>query len=109
MFGVAIVTYVIRTYIRLRVMKRFLADDYLLLFAVIVLIGVTALAFAAIGHQYDLLTVILHGAEPALLFSVLNEIPVTSKVRGNTPSSVYRRHLPKHRRKKMRHLPCGGL
>lgn len=79
LFGVAIVTYIIRTYIRIRVMQRFLADDYLLLFAVIFLIAATGLAFAAIGQQYDILTILLHGAEPDLIFGVLNEIPTTSK------------------------------
>jgi hypothetical protein len=60
-------------------MKQFLADDYLLLFAVIILIAVTGLAFAVIKHQYDMLTVILHGADPSLLFDVLGEIPEISK------------------------------
>ncbi|MCJ1307077.1 hypothetical protein MMC25_000723 [Agyrium rufum] len=78
LFAAAIIAYGIRTYIRLRVLKRFLADDFLLSFAVICLIAVTALAYTGMQNEYDLLAVILHGADPALLVGLLDRIPQTS-------------------------------
>lgn len=84
----AIVTYAVRTYIRARMLKKFFADDILLLFAVICLVAVTGLGFSSLQHQYDLLAVILHGADPVLLFSVLDDIPRTS-VEENTAATIW--------------------
>ena len=69
-------------------MKKFMTDDYLLFFAVIVLVGATGLAFTSMPHQYDLLAVLLEGADPTLLFSVEDEIPTIAKVE-NAASTLW--------------------
>ena len=79
LFGLAIIIYATRTYIRARIVKQFSTEDVLLLFAVICLCAVTGLAYSSIHNLYDSLAVILHGVESGLLFNLLEEIPKTSK------------------------------
>ncbi|MCJ1324812.1 hypothetical protein MMC10_001474 [Thelotrema lepadinum] len=79
LFGIAITTYAVRTYIRARLMKRFLADDYLLLFAVICLIAGTGLDFANKQHEYDLFVAVLNDPDSVLLLSLLPSIPTIFK------------------------------
>ncbi|MCJ1402777.1 hypothetical protein MMC11_005998 [Xylographa trunciseda] len=79
LFGVAIISYAIRTYIRAIFLKQFSTEDALLLFAVICLVGTTALAYSTMQAQYDSVAVILNGAEGGLIFSLLDELPEIAK------------------------------
>lgn len=80
MFGLAIITYVTRAYIRARILKQFLAEDALLLLAVVCLCGTTALTYKSMQNQYDALAAILHNAGSDALVGLINEIPTTSKL-----------------------------
>ena len=58
-------------------MKRFQIDDYVLLFAVVVLSSITTLHLVILPYYYDLLAVILHGTDPILLSNVINKHVIT--------------------------------
>lgn len=75
MFGLAIITYVIRTYIRTRVLNQFFTEDALLSFAVVCLCTTTALAYTNMQNQYDALAAILHNAGFNALLDLLDTIP----------------------------------
>lgn len=68
-------TFALRVYIQARVMKRFPLEDWLLVFAVIVLIADTVVYFVVLGKLYDATTVIFDGFGSSLLFQALQEIP----------------------------------
>ncbi|MCJ1437073.1 hypothetical protein MMC27_006458 [Xylographa pallens] len=79
LFGIAIISYATRTYIRAIFLKQFSTEDALLLFAVICLCCATGLAYSAMQAQYDSLAVILNGAEGGLIFTLLDELPEISR------------------------------
>ncbi|KAI4155734.1 MAG: hypothetical protein L6R39_001186 [Caloplaca ligustica] len=79
LFGVAILTYGARCYIRTFVVKQFLVDDALLLFAVICLCVTTGLDLDNVQSLYDSLAVILHGPDMNLLLKTLDQIPRISR------------------------------
>ena len=88
LFGLALLTYAARTYIRTFVVRQFFAEDGLLLFAVICLCVVTGLDLSDAQHLYDSLAVILHGPDLALLIETLGEIPEISR-RNNAASALW--------------------
>ena len=59
LFGLAIITYLARTYIRTRVLKQFFMEDALLSFAVVCLCATTGMAYASMQNQYDALAAII--------------------------------------------------
>ncbi|KAL9589533.1 MAG: hypothetical protein Q9203_001669 [Teloschistes exilis] len=77
LFGLAIIAFIIRSYVRLRIMKQFFTEDFMLAFAVICLCGSTALVVASLQEQYDELAVILHSStfDPTLEF--IEKLPKT--------------------------------
>ena len=79
MFGLAIIAFIIRSYIRIRINKNVHAEDFILLFAVVCLCAATGLAYTTMTAQYALLQLVLHGAEDDLAFKLLGEIPSISK------------------------------
>ena len=79
LFGLAIIAFIIRSYISVRADKKVHIEDYILLFAVLSLCGATGLAYAALEAQYALLQLVLHGFENDLAFELLGEIPRISK------------------------------
>ncbi|MCJ1389307.1 hypothetical protein MMC18_002163 [Xylographa bjoerkii] len=79
LFGVAIISYATRTYIRAIFLKQFSTEDGFLLFAVICLCCATGLAYSSMQAQYDSLAVIINGAEGGLIFTLLDELPQISK------------------------------
>lgn len=79
LFGLAIISYLCRLYIQLYVFKRFPTEDWVLLFAVIVLIGTTILFYVTLPNLYNALRVVLEGAGSSLLLKVLEEIPTESR------------------------------
>lgn len=86
MFGLAIITYVTRTYIRIRILKQFFTEDALLSFAVICLCATTALAYVGLQNQYDILAAILHNVSAESLFDLFDDIPRTSKLENAGPT-----------------------
>lgn len=79
LFGLAIIAFVIRSYIRIRINKQVNVEDFILLLAVVSLCGATGLAYATLTAQYELLQLVLHGFADDLAFKQLAEIPRTSK------------------------------
>ena len=88
LFGLALLTYAIRAYIRTFVVRQFLVEDGLLLFAIIGLCVVTGLNLSNMQQLYDSLAVILHGPDLALLIKTLAEIPHISR-RNNAVSVLW--------------------
>ena len=80
MFGLAIVAFLIRGYIRIRIHHKVQVEDYILLFAVACLCTVTGLAYATLPATYALIQLIVHGFENDLTFELLEEIPRVSKM-----------------------------
>lgn len=64
LFGFAIISYVTRAYIRARILKQFHVEDALLAFAVLLLVGSTAIGYITMPDQYRALRLqaILHDA-----------------------------------------------
>lgn len=79
LFGLAIITYGIRTYIRARIIKQFSAEDVVLFFGVACLCGATSLYYLTMRYHYDVLAVILHSRVNELLVNLLEVIPTISK------------------------------
>ena len=73
LFGLALLTYAARTYIRTFVVRQFFVEDGLLLFAIICLCVVTGLDLSNNQHLYDSLAVILHGLDLAILIKTLGD------------------------------------
>ena len=88
MFGLAIIAFVIRSYIRIRIYKKVFVEDFLLLFAVVCLCVATALAYVTLPGQYASLQVILHGFDNGLAFGLLGKIPEVSKEE-NVASTIW--------------------
>ncbi|KAL8906158.1 MAG: hypothetical protein Q9207_002191 [Kuettlingeria erythrocarpa] len=88
LFGIALIAYAARTYIRTFVVKQFLVEDGLLLFAVVCLCGTTGLAFRNMPSLYNILAVILHGPDLQRLVETLHEIPEISK-RNNAAATLW--------------------
>lgn len=88
MCGIALMAYAARNYIRTFVVKQFLVEDALLLFAVVSLCGSTVLAFSNMHSLYNILAVILHGPDLGQLLDTLNQIPEVSK-RNNAASTLW--------------------
>ena len=79
LLGIAVLAFASRMYIQIRILKRFPAEDWLLVFAVIVLIGCSTLYFVALQNLYDSTTVIFDGFSSTVLFKALQEIPAEAK------------------------------
>ena len=79
LFGLAIVAFFIRGYIRIRIHQKVQVEDYILLFAVVCLCATTGLAYATLPAMYALIQLVLHGFENGLNFELLGEIPRISK------------------------------
>lgn len=79
LFGIAILAYTCRLYIQLFVFKRFPAEDWLILFSVIILIAATVLWYISVNNLYNALVVVLEGVGSSKLFDVLKVIPTESK------------------------------
>lgn len=71
LFGLALLTYAARIYIRSFVLKEFFAEDGLLLFAVICLCIVTGLDLSDTHHLYDSVAVIFQGPDSMLLINIV--------------------------------------
>lgn len=71
-------TFAIRNYIRIRILKEFSAEDYLLLLAAVCLSAATGLAYATMRYQYNSLQVILEG-DFGSRSKLLSKIPQISK------------------------------
>lgn len=82
LFGIALIAYAARTYIRTFVVKQFLVEDGLLLFALVSLCGTTGLAFRNMKLLYNVLGISLHGLDLGLLLDASHQIPGIS--RGNS-------------------------
>lgn len=74
LFGLALLTYAARTYIRTFIVRQVFVEDGLLLFAVICLCVVTVLDLKDTQLLYD-----SHGPDLALLMRTLAEIPETAR------------------------------
>ena len=79
MFGLAIVAFLIRGYIRIRIHQKVQVEDYILLFTVVCLCADTGLAYATLPGWYDLIQLVLHGSENDLAFEVL-EVEVLEEI-----------------------------
>ena len=79
MFGLAIVAFSIRGYIRIRIHQKVQVEDFILLFAVVCLCAVTGLVYATLPAMYALIQLVFHGFENDLAFDLLGEIPSVSK------------------------------
>lgn len=79
LFGLAIIAFIIRSYICFRARMKVHVEDFILLFAVVCLCAATGLAFVTLTAQYAMLQLVLHGFEDDLAFEVLGEIPRISK------------------------------
>ena len=79
MFGLAIIAFIIRSYICFRARMKVHVEDFILLFAVVCLCAATGLAYVTLTAQYAMLQLVLHGFEDDLAFEVLEEIPRISK------------------------------
>lgn len=79
LFGLAILSAVIRTYIRAIKLKQFAIEDGLVLFAVTVLCAVTVLYYLTLNNMYNLLDLILLGMGDQLPLDVIMSIPKESK------------------------------
>ena len=79
LFGLAILAFAVRTYIRIRILKQFSTEDYFLLFAVLCLCATTGLTVVGVQNVYDSLALILHGAGDTILFEILRKIPKISR------------------------------
>ncbi|KAF6225196.1 hypothetical protein HO133_010393 [Letharia lupina] len=79
LFGLAIIAFIIRSYICIRIHKKVHVEDFILLFAVMSLCAATGLAYATLTAQYALLQLVLHGFEGDIVFRLLGEIPSISK------------------------------
>jgi hypothetical protein len=77
LLGLAMATYVIRNYIRIRVLKQFSAEDCLLIVVAASLCAATGLAYATMPYQYNSLQVILEG-DFSSLSKLLSKIPQIS-------------------------------
>jgi hypothetical protein len=77
LFGLALITYLTRAYIRARILKQFSIEDFLLLFAIVCLIATTGLGFATLQDQYDAqnLQIILNDPNSNQLYELIDEIP----------------------------------
>ena len=75
LFGLALLTYAARFYIRTVILRQFFAEDGLLLFSVICLIVDTGLSLSITQPVYDALSVILHGPDLTLLTKTLGGLP----------------------------------
>lgn len=75
LFGVAILSAVIRIYVRAIKLKQFAIEDGLLLFAVAVLCAVTVLCYLTLNKMYNLIDLILLGMGDQLLLDVIMSIP----------------------------------
>ena len=83
LFGLAIVAFLIRGYIRIRIHQKVQVEDYILLFAVVCLCAVTGLIYATLPAMYALVQPDLHGFENDLMFDLLGEIPRVSKTQNS--------------------------
>ncbi|KAL9047918.1 MAG: hypothetical protein Q9162_007912 [Coniocarpon cinnabarinum] len=79
-FGIAMCAYAFRCYVQLVVHKRFPAEDWLLLFSVVILIAATIIYYIQVALLYDALGVILHGFGSSLFGETLKKIPRESKL-----------------------------
>lgn len=79
LFGLAIIAFIIRSYICFRAKMKVHVEDFILLFAVVCLCAATGLAYVTLTAQYAMLQLVLHGFEDDLAFEVLGEIPRISK------------------------------
>lgn len=79
LFGLAIITYGIRTYVRACILRQFSAEYVFLLLGVVCLCGGISLIFHTMAYHYDLLAVLLDGRENKLSFDFIKAIPMISK------------------------------
>lgn len=79
MFGVAILTTAIRIYIRAFKVKQFAIEDGILLWAVVVLCGVTTLCYVALPDLYILINLRSSHLEGEKLLDVFKKLPVEAK------------------------------
>lgn len=79
LFGLAILAYAVRVYIRNWTHRQFFAEDALLLLAVVCLCCQTGLAYDSMPFQYDILAVILHQDNSGVT-ALLNDLPEIPKV-----------------------------
>ena len=80
LFGLAMIAFVIRSFIHLRINKQIHAEDFILLFAVACLCALTGLKYSSLVAQYDLFPELLNGLGGDLAFDVWGEITRTWKV-----------------------------
>ena len=78
LLGVAIFAYLCRLWIQFLKRSKFGAEDWVLLFAVVMLIGNTTLCYLLFPRLYRTLQVTLGTINSEILFEVLNEIPTES-------------------------------
>ena len=79
LFVFAVIAFVVRSWIRFRVLKQFAIEDAIIIFAMLCLTAVTALDYVSIQNLYDVLAVILYGFGANLL-SVLETIETEAKM-----------------------------
>lgn len=78
LFGVAIIACVGRSYIQFTLHKKFYAEDWILLFAMTVLVGSTVLCFLLFPRLYRALEVTLGSFDVELFEEVIEDIPIES-------------------------------
>ena len=88
MFGLAIVAFCIRGYIRIRIHQKVQIEDYILLFAVVCLCVVTGLVYTMLPEWYDTVQLVFHGSENVLAFELLGDIPRFPK-RDNATQTIW--------------------
>ena len=78
LFGLAIIAFSVRTYVRI-VLKQFSPEDVMLAFALICLCATTGLTYTILQDQYNALQVILQGGESGLLSQLIGKVPTITK------------------------------
>ena len=79
LFGIAILAYLCRLYTQLSVHKRFFAEDWVLLFAVIVLVANTAIYYVLFPHLRRTLELTWGVVNAELISEVFSKIPIEAR------------------------------
>ena len=78
LFGLAVIAFLVRCYIRFRVLRQFAIEDGILLVAFACLIAATAINYVNLLSIYNVLAAILFGSGDTL-FQLLNDVEPSAK------------------------------
>lgn len=79
LFGIAIMSFALRLYIQIRVLRRFAAEDWILVAATACLVACTGFYYDHLQYTYNSLRASLDGFQEVSLLEIIQDVPVQLK------------------------------